>query len=1229
MAYLLEHLGPERFQHFCQALLVRDYPDLQCFPVGQPDGGRDALSRGAADGAPAVVGQIKFKRSDEEENAGWMIKALEGELPKINLLIESGAKRYIMMTNARGTAHVDGGRIDRVQSWLNDNVAIEAVCLWRDDLERRLDGADASLKLSFPGVLTGEDALTLILEAQMGPHKERVSRALRAFVATQYQKDEEVKFRQVELANSLLGLFVDVPLDVGPIAFGTPKRRVNAEAMRAVRVLADESPELYFEMGFDSMAAVPGLTAGAADVLLDREVQAGVPWVVLEGAPGQGKSTLAQYVCQVHRARYLDKQSFLEQLPENHSGAAFRLPVKVDLRDLAGYFGGKPFLGRNAVGPDEHKSLESFLAELVSIQSGGLQYNIDDLAETASGVPMLLFLDGLDEVADLTLRKTLVSKVIEGLNRLKENSANVQVVVTSRPSLFGRASGFSQNFVRLSLAPISLHTINEYAAKWVVARNLDGQRAKEVREILGEKLNLSHIRELTRNPMQLTILLSLIHSIGYSLPDVRTDLYRQYVELFMTREAEKSEVVREHRQLLMEVVEYLAFTLQCSAESDRAAGSVNRDELRTIIAEHLQRSDQDNDILDDLFTGGLERVYVLVQRVEGLYEFEVQPLREYFAAKFLYSSAPVSNFRHQEVFGDRAQRFEAIAANPYWANVVRFYAGFYEGGEIGALSASLRELVASKDLALGVSARSVGAALLTDWVFRSKKYIQKEVIELVFDAVGTRLASVSLLPGFEKTSLPEQCGRDVLAKRLFNEYIVAESEQRVRPVCLLLRQNGGENLNNEFAQWVRAAEGGERSRRLEAAVTSGGLSRSQSDVLEELLFADGPGPMQMRQRMQGLIAFDPQLVDISEWVGKEALKHLLDWGGFTKSLRGHDLTRFAWHLTPELQKRPYGFGIGQKHVTGSTIRLKDGQATLGEVLEKFQATRVGSEQVHRIRAADVIDTLCAEYGDTWAAFRLSVLKAGYSRLRNEPGDGAVPLDRMTSPLTRAQIGRAWRGRIGWWSSRLQTEDSLERLFWLAVMIAWAPSKYLEGNKETVNDLLDNLSEEDFARLMDVLAEARQIRSFRSIRARSIIRFDENCGSRFMLATVVSYGAAQAKQIDTRKVTDEVLVGYLKQERITERTKHFPGWKGLTNRQVSAWLATFSEAHIEGADIADEALAHLFRPTANLSKAWSEKVLRSPQDYPTVILNAAYASINAFYSPRAVRDIAVAEKWTFE
>lgn len=77
MGYLYEQLGDERFQEFCQALLLSTYPNLQCFPVGMPDGGRDGLSPKSHAGDPLVVAQIKFKKTEQADNAAWMIKALE------------------------------------------------------------------------------------------------------------------------------------------------------------------------------------------------------------------------------------------------------------------------------------------------------------------------------------------------------------------------------------------------------------------------------------------------------------------------------------------------------------------------------------------------------------------------------------------------------------------------------------------------------------------------------------------------------------------------------------------------------------------------------------------------------------------------------------------------------------------------------------------------------------------------------------------------------------------------------------------------------------------------------------------------------------------------------------------------------------------------------------------------------------------------------------------------
>ena len=63
MEYQYESLTPDSFQHLVQALLSATYPDAQCYPVGQADGGRDFIvftNHGAKHGARRfVLYQIK------------------------------------------------------------------------------------------------------------------------------------------------------------------------------------------------------------------------------------------------------------------------------------------------------------------------------------------------------------------------------------------------------------------------------------------------------------------------------------------------------------------------------------------------------------------------------------------------------------------------------------------------------------------------------------------------------------------------------------------------------------------------------------------------------------------------------------------------------------------------------------------------------------------------------------------------------------------------------------------------------------------------------------------------------------------------------------------------------------------------------------------------------------------------------------------------------------------
>ena len=180
-------------------------------------------------------------------------------------------------------------------------------------------------------------------------------------------------------------------------------------------------------------------TLGAASLLLNRRMQQLAPKIVLEGAPGQGKSTITQYICQIHRMRLLEKSDSARLVPSSHADSPIKLPFRVDLRDLATWLGRRdPFSPDNsdAAPPNWQKSLEAFLAAQVRYHSGGIDFTQADLVAVTKLCAVLLVLDGLDEVVDVARRQEVVNEIVAGVSRLEVNSSSLQVIVTSRPTDF-------------------------------------------------------------------------------------------------------------------------------------------------------------------------------------------------------------------------------------------------------------------------------------------------------------------------------------------------------------------------------------------------------------------------------------------------------------------------------------------------------------------------------------------------------------------------------------------------------------------------------------------------------------------------------------------------------------------------------------------------------------------------------------------------------------------------
>jgi hypothetical protein len=121
--------------------------------------------------------------------------------------------------------------------------------------------------------------------------------------------------------------------------------------------------------------------------------------------------------------------------------------------------------------------------------------------------------------------------------------------------------------------PLERRQVDEYAVKWMKARGLKSIEQSQLRRVLDAKLQETHTQFLAKNPMQLTILLWLIHNRGASLPEKRTAMYDAYMDMFFSRESEKSDIVRDNRELLIDIHRFLAWKLQTSAESGENVAS--------------------------------------------------------------------------------------------------------------------------------------------------------------------------------------------------------------------------------------------------------------------------------------------------------------------------------------------------------------------------------------------------------------------------------------------------------------------------------------------------------------------------------------------------------------------------------------------------------------------------------------------------------------------------------
>ncbi|WP_160110809.1 NACHT domain-containing protein [Mycolicibacterium houstonense] len=737
--YWYENLGEDQFQKLCHVLIAGKYDKVTCYPVGQKDGGRDITQQS---GSGEVVYQVKWSKDSVKNPLTWLENAVTGESAKIKARVKAGANRYVLMTSVAGTAaaatgpnEFGAGTIDKLDTMLAGyatEYGLDSMeCWWRDDIDALVSALPLSVLWRFQTMLAGPEAMRFLLSADQEESTEaRLALLVRKAVQAQWWQDVKVKFKQAELDNDdLEDLFVDVK------AYPNPTRNLDQIAVS----LVDPNP------------------IGAVEYL----VRSQKPFSLVRGEPGQGKSTLGQYLSQIYRSEFVpDEPGTKIKRPALKPGQS-RVPLRIDLRDYGSWLDGcDPYADSTLTTKSPAKlrksgAIERFLAVFLAALTESDSIDIATVDDLLQRFPVMIVFDGLDEVAHRQTRQRVVTEIEKFVGRWRGGSTvPPKIVVTTRPNSSELPEPSAQWFEPISLLKLDRELRVSYLRKWCAARGIVNHAKRELMHSFDSRTAEPHIAQLAENPMQLTILLYLLHLQGHSVPDKRTPLYDDYMKTFLNREAEKSASVRDNRDNLEEVTAYLGWHLQGLAEQQGSNGRLGTTDLKTEIFRYLTAAQKDTALVDALFTDVTDRVWALASKSQGTFEFDVQPVREFFAAKYLsqYASA------------DKSEVLKALIRRPFWFNTSRFFAGFAHANELGGLVDGLTEEFIEARHPL--SERVATWTLLADGVFSSKTTAQRRAVDLLCDDLSIRLLRHGNASSEPLPTLPADRGSAMLRERL-------------------------------------------------------------------------------------------------------------------------------------------------------------------------------------------------------------------------------------------------------------------------------------------------------------------------------------------------------------------------------------------------------------------------------------------------------------------------------
>ena len=661
MTYDLSRLSSDEFERLAQALATQHFgPGVVVFGDG-PDGGREAAVEGKLRYAPRAepwdgtcVVQAKFRQRPlgTEKDGPWAVKFLAEELDKFARRAGGRARPdyYVFVTNVVLSPGIGGTKDQAIElletaksAWGLRDYDIwdyDKLCTWID--------LDAEVRTRF-GWPTAGDVIERVIRTLDLSHPE-LERTLVNYLEKTLIADRFVRIEQAghsaQQPVALTQVFVDLPIGREHSYTG----------------------ELFLHR----------LLKRSAD--LDRPAEAGgrskSRRMVLVGGPGQGKTTLGQFACQVFRAGLLAALAPESLSPEGQDaidavraacataglelGQNPRFPIRVALTDLASALA------------EEEQPLVSYLVGAISTRVGS-PVSADLFRQWLTAAPWFLVLDGLDEVPASAGRDLVMRCIGDFWVDVAQLGADVLVLATTRPQ--GYSDDFSpERHEHVTLAELSTMHALDYGSRLADARHGSGsERAEIVKQRLARAADYRATEHLMRSPLQVAIMTALVDRYGQP-PHERWSLFDTYYDVIYKREQERdtdaAAILREFRPDIDAIHQRVGLTLQVlTTNGGHSDPRLTAAQLERIIWARLESEGHSGEALArmtaQIRAAAEMRLVFLVGAESDRIGFEIRSLQEFMAAGALVDGLD------KEVI----DRLKAIAPLPAWRNVFLFAAG--------------------------------------------------------------------------------------------------------------------------------------------------------------------------------------------------------------------------------------------------------------------------------------------------------------------------------------------------------------------------------------------------------------------------------------------------------------------------------------------------------------------------------------------------------------------------